>query len=152
MKRLWLILPVMFFFSCGESEKPTPTLGMELNGGWEGYTSQGFEITIYVANNYTSGPDYEISSIFLECYAETLKLEDTSYCGHGLRCNQGRSIDDCFIVDNEFSGNDVSDERIWTFSGTFVAEDSVAGTLSIRDTLDMCWSGNMEWYAIKDED
>ena len=76
-------------------------------------------------------------------------MEDTSECYNWApRCNQGISPDDCFINDSLFNCNHKRREREWIFSGKFITEDSVSGTIVIIDTLDMCTSDTMYWNVV----
>ena len=138
---------LVFFWSCESNNSITKS---NLSNSYNGMTSQGYKIYI---NLHEKNDGYEIQNMFLECYWDTTGLQDTSDCYNwSPRCNQGISPDDCFINENSFDCLHIRRERKWIFSGEFINEDSVAGRLSIIDTLDMCTSDNMNWNATSDND
>ena len=130
---------------CWSCEDNNSIPQIRLSSQYVGMTSQGYDISIGI---FEKNDDYEIQNIFLECYWDTTKLQDTSDCYNwSPRCNQGISPDDCFIDDSLFDCNHKRRERTWIFKGKFINQDSVSGMLVIIDTLDMCTSDTMNWNA-----
>ena len=115
----------------------------DYDGYWRGFTSQNKRIMVEVKQN-------KIRSLSLD-YADTLQLLDTANCRNRERWNQGAyPIENSDISNGSFNGDYTSSVRKWHINGTFITQDSASGIIEIRDTSDMCTTGLLDWYTIKD--